>query len=111
MLRPAFAGEDGFPVLLPVTHLAAFRALAADRMPGELFEDLAATGVPGGSIDTGDPGVTHDVAVPRGELPPYAGPPEPADAHAHEWGAATADDPDDAPVPGPARLASDDPSS
>jgi len=102
--RPAFGGEDGFPVLLPVTHLAVLRALAPDRMPGELFTDLAAAGVLVRSIDTGDPGVTHDVSIPRADLPPYDGPPEPADAQAPEWGAAAADDPDDAPVPGPARL-------
>jgi len=109
VLRPAFGGEDGFPALLPVAHLAAFRALAADRMPGQLLEDLAAAGMPVRSIDTGDPGVTHDVSVSRGDLPPYDGPPEPADGHAHEWGAAAADDADDAPVPGPAHLSSVDP--
>ena len=98
VLRPAFGGEDGFPVLLPMAHLAAFRALAADRMPDELFRDLAATGVTVRSIDTGDPGVTHDVSVARAGLPPYDGPPEPADAHAHEWGAVAAADPDDATV-------------
>jgi hypothetical protein len=63
------------------------------------------------SIDTGDPGVTHDVSVMRAELPLYQGPPEPADAHAHEWGAAAADDPDDAPVPGSARIVSTKPGS
>ena len=104
VLRPAFGGEPGFPALLPMTHLAAFRALAPDRMPGELFLDLAAAGVPVRSIETGDPGVTHDVSVARAALPQYDGPPGPADAHAHEWGAAAADEPDDAPVPGSARL-------
>lgn len=105
VLRPAFRGEDGFPVLVPVAHLPALRSLPATRMPGELFGDLAAAGVPVRAIDTGDPGVTHDVSIPRADLPPYDGPPEPAGAHAHEWGAAAAEDPDDAPVPGPARLA------
>ena len=62
-------------------------------------------------IETGDPGVTHDVSVPRSELPTYDGPPEPPDATVHEWGAAVADDPDDAPVPGPARLSPTDPST
>jgi CTP:molybdopterin cytidylyltransferase MocA len=104
VLRPAFGGEDGFPVLLPISHLAVFRGLAPDRMPGELFLDLAAAGVPVRSIETGDPGVTHDVSITRAHLPAYDGPPEPADAHAHEWGAAAADDPDDAPVPGSERL-------
>jgi CTP:molybdopterin cytidylyltransferase MocA len=111
VLRPAFGGEDGFPVLLPMTRLAAFRALATTRMPGELFGDLAATGVPLRSVDSGDPGVTHDVSVTRADLPPYEGPPEPVGAPAHEWGAAAADDPDDAPVSGPARVASAKPDS
>jgi CTP:molybdopterin cytidylyltransferase MocA len=103
VLRPAFGGEPGFPVLLPMTRLAAFRALAPDRMPGDLFLDLAAAGVPVRSIETGDPGVTHDVTVPHGNLPPYDGPPEPADAHAHEWGAAAVDEPDQAAEPDPGR--------
>lgn len=107
VLRPAHDGEVGFPILLPVAHLAAFRALAADRMPGELFDDLALAGVPTRIVETGDPGVTHDVSVARSDLPPFDGPPEPADAHAHEWGAAAADEADDAPVPGPARMAAD----
>ncbi|MHB8891485.1 MAG: NTP transferase domain-containing protein [Candidatus Limnocylindrales bacterium] len=111
VLRPAWGGEDGYPILLPVAHLATFRSLAADRMPGDLFGDLAAAGVTVRSIDTGDPGVIHDVSVPRAQLPPYDGPPEPADAPVHEWGAAAVDDPDDAPVPGPARPGAADPIS
>ena len=107
VVRPTYRGDPGFPILLPVALLPAFRVLAADRMPGDLFADLAASGVPFRSLETGDPGVTHDVSVPRADLPPYEGPPEPADAHAHEWGAAAADEPDDAPVPGPTRLSSD----
>ena len=107
VVRPGYDGEPGWPVLVPVRHLEAFARLAADRMPGELFEDLEATGVPFRAVETGDPGVVHDVSTPRTGLPPYDGPPEPADAHAHEWGAAAADEPDDAPVPGPARLATD----
>ena len=111
VLRPAFGGATGFPALLPVVHLEAFRALAADRMPGELMEDLAAAGVPVRSIDTGDPGVTHDISTRRADLPPYDGPPEPDDNHAPEWGIASADDPDDAPVPGPALLSAVDPTA
>ena len=102
VVRPAYRGVAGFPALLPVRHLAAFRVLAADRMPDDLFADLAAGGVPGRTIDTGDPGVVLDVTVPRAKLPPYDGPPEPAPAP--EWGSAVADQPDDAPVPGPNRL-------
>ncbi len=101
VVRPSYRGEAGFPALLPVTHLEAFRALDVSRMPDELFADLEQAGVPSRLLETGDPGVTHDVSVPRRDLPPYDGPPEPADAHAHEWGVAAADVPDEAPVPGP----------
>ena len=73
-------------------------------MPPELFADLEASGVPFRDIETGDPGVSHDNSTPHADLPPYAGPPEPTDGHAHEWGSAAADEPDDAPVTGPARL-------
>ena len=102
VVRPAYRGEPGFPVLLPAGHLEAFRALAADRMPADLFADLAASGVPFRVVETGDPGVTSDVSVARADLPPYDGPPEPAETP--EWGSAVADELDDAPVPGPARL-------
>jgi CTP:molybdopterin cytidylyltransferase MocA len=102
VVRPAYRGEAGFPALLPVAHLAVFRALAADRMPDDLFADLEAAGVPSRVVDTGDPGVVHDVSVRLADLPPYDGPPEPAETP--EWGAAVADQPDDAPVPGPNRL-------
>ena len=37
VVRPAYRGEPGFPALLPVVHLDAFRGLAVDRMPGDLF--------------------------------------------------------------------------
>lgn len=104
VVRPAWNGEPGWPVLLPVTRLETFAGLSPDRMPPQLIADLEAAGVPVRIVETGDPGVTHDVSTPRADLPPYDGPPEPADAHAHEWGAAVADDPDDAPVTGPARL-------
>jgi CTP:molybdopterin cytidylyltransferase MocA len=92
--RPAWQGVAGWPALLPVAHLDAFRGLTADRMPDDLLDDLEAAGVPFRIIESGDPGVTHDVATPRAALPAYEGPPEPADPHAHEWGAATADQPD-----------------
>jgi CTP:molybdopterin cytidylyltransferase MocA len=106
-IRPSYSGEAGFPVLLPVAHLEAFRALGLDRAPSELFADLEAAGVPFRVVETGDPGVTHDVSIARADLPPYDGPPEPAEAP--EWGSAVADELDDAPVPGPARLSAADP--
>ncbi len=104
VVRPAYGSEPGWPVLVPLRYLDALRTLAPERMPEDLLDDLAAAGVPFRTIETGDPGVALDVGTPRGELPPFDGPPEPADAHGHEWGLATADEPDDAPVTGPARL-------
>lgn len=102
VVRPAYRGEPGFPVLLPVIHIDAFRGLAADRMPGDLFADLEALGVAFRVVDTGDPGVVIDISVPHEVLPSYDGPPEPADTP--EWGSAVADQPDDAPIAGPNRL-------
>ncbi len=109
VLRPAFGGEDGFPVLLPIALLPALRGLDVARTPDELVGDLAAAGLPVRSIDTGDPGVTHDVSIRHADLPPYDGPPEPADARAYEWGAAAADEADDVPASGPAHVAPVDP--
>lgn len=102
IIRPTYQGEPGFPVLLPVAHLDALRSLGPGLMPHDLFRGLEAAGVPFRTIETGDPGVTHDVTVPPGDLPPYDGPPEPAETP--EWGSAVADQADDEPVLGPARL-------
>lgn len=104
LVRPAYDGRAGFPALLPVVHLDALLGIAADRMPGEILEDLVEGGITVRGLDTGDPGVTIDVSTPRGELPPYDGPPEPADEVDRDWGAGLADLHDDGPVPGPSRL-------
>jgi len=104
LVRPAWQGEPGWPVLVPVAHLDALRGLSVDRMPGDLVDDLVATGIPLRVVETGDPGVTHDISTAATDLPAYDGPPEPADAHAHEWGAPAADAADDTPVAGPERL-------
>lgn len=87
LIRPAFEGEPGWPVLLPVTHLQAFRTLRNDRMPDELVEDAAAAGVPVRLLELGDPGVTHDIDVPRDALPAFRGPDEPVAGPPPEWGA------------------------
>ena len=86
MLRPAWHGEPGWPVLLPVAHLDALRAVAPDRMPPDVVADLVAT-VPSRIVEVGDPGVIHDVETPVSDLPAYEGPPEPPAGHTHEWGA------------------------
>lgn len=102
MLRAAYRGEAGWPVLLPLDRLAQLAELSAERMPDELIDDLIAAGVPARLIETGDPGVTHDVGVALDQLPDYEAPPEPAGGPAPEWGAAAAEMPDEGPLQGPA---------
>jgi CTP:molybdopterin cytidylyltransferase MocA len=86
MLRPAWRGEPGWPVLLPLLHLDALRAVATDRMPPEVIDDLAAA-VGSRLVEVGDPGVVHGVDTDPADLPPYEGPPDPPAGHTHEWGA------------------------
>ena len=102
LLRPTWDGEPGWPVLLPMAALEALRAVAANRIPPDILDDLIAAGVPERRVDLGDPGVAFDGRTPRADLPRYLGPTEPAADHGHEWGAALADAPDDGPLEGPA---------
>ena len=101
LLRPTWDGEPGWPVLLPLAALTALRGVAADRMPGDVLDDLIATGVADRLVELGDPGVAFDGRTPRADLPPYVGPEEPVAGHTHEWGAAQAEAPDDSPLEGP----------
>lgn len=103
LLRPSYQEKPGWPALLPIRHLPALRALAADRMPDDLLADLEAGGVAVRSLDLGDPGTTFDARTTRTELPPYVGPTGPPAGHVHEWGSAAADTPEDAPLDGPQR--------
>jgi CTP:molybdopterin cytidylyltransferase MocA len=102
LLRPTWDGEAGWPVLLPIKALDTLAGIGADRMPLDIVADLMAAGVAEIQVALGDPGVVLDRGTPRGELPAYVGPTEPAAGHVHEWGAALADQPDDAPLEGPA---------
>jgi CTP:molybdopterin cytidylyltransferase MocA len=86
ILRPAWHGEPGWPVLVPAVHLAALRAIPPDQMPPQVIDELVAT-VPSRIVEVGDPGVVHDVDTAPAELPPYEGPPDPPAGHTHEWGA------------------------
>lgn len=102
-LRPAYHGDAGWPVLLPVAALPAFGALSPSLMPDDLIDAfLASSTLAVRTLDLGDPGTTIDGETPREQLPPYEGPVQPASAHAHEWGAAAAATADDAPLAGPA---------
>jgi CTP:molybdopterin cytidylyltransferase MocA len=102
LLTPTYDEAAGWPILLPVAALPALHAVGADAMPPTIPSELVDAGVPQRLIALGDPGTTHDRDTPRSELPPYTGPSEPAGGHVHEWGAMTADGPDDGPLEGPA---------
>ena len=86
LLRPAWHGDPGWPILLPTEHLDALRAVAPDRMPPAVVDDLIAS-MPSRVIEMGDPGVAFDADTPQAELPAYEGPPDPPAGHTHEWGA------------------------
>ncbi len=102
LLRPTWDGEPGWPVLLPVPALDALRSVGAERMPPDILDDLIAGGLSELQVDLGDPGVAFDRRTPRVDLPAYVGPAGPPSDHVHEWGAALADAPEDAPLEGPA---------
>ncbi len=86
VLRPAWQGEPGWPVLVPLEHLSVLRAIAPDRMPPAVIEELVGA-VPTRTLEVGDPGVVHDADTAPEDLPSYEGPPVPLAAHTHEWGA------------------------
>lgn len=105
ILRPAYDGEAGWPALLPIAVADRISELSPSCMPDEILDDLAASGVPVVTVDTGDPGTTHDISVPPDALPPFDGPPRLDDGVEREWGAPAARLSDDAPPFGPSRSA------
>jgi CTP:molybdopterin cytidylyltransferase MocA len=102
VLRPAWEGTTGWPVLLPLAGLAALRAVRPEQAPADAIDDVVAAGNPDRLVELGDPGVAIDRATARADLPPYTGPAEPVAGHVHEWGAMQAESPDDGPLEGPA---------
>jgi CTP:molybdopterin cytidylyltransferase MocA len=102
IIRPAWQGRRGWPALVPVTAVDALRAVAADRMPDAVLDALQAGGLPELLLELGDPGTVHDASVSRADLPPYEGPAAPVGGTVREWGATVADEPDEAPLAGPA---------
>ena len=86
MLRPAWHGDPGWPVLLPIAHLETLRAVPPDHLPPMVIEDLAGT-IAMRVVEMGDPGVIHDADTAPEDLPTYEGPPDPPAGHSHEWGA------------------------
>lgn len=86
VLRPAWQGEAGWPVLVPLVHLDVLRAVSPDWMPPDVIDALVAA-VPSRIVDVGDPGVVLDASTAVADLPAYEGPPDPPAGHSHEWGA------------------------
>lgn len=102
ILRPRYGDEPGWPVLVPMSVLPLLRSRATNLMPDEILADTVSAGAKLETLDTGDPGVAHDISTAFEDLPAYDGPPEPAGGASPEWGAAAAEMPDDAPLEGPA---------
>jgi CTP:molybdopterin cytidylyltransferase MocA len=100
ILRPVHADRPGWPALLPIEQAGRLGGFPPSLSPDELLDALARD-IAISLFDTGDPGTVFDRATPIDELPPYAGPPEPA-RPAPEWGVSSADAPDDLPLEGPA---------
>jgi hypothetical protein len=85
VLRPSWADEAGWPVLVPLVHLEELRMLPPTLDPVEAVDALTGS-VPSRVVELGDPGVVFDAGTPEDELPPYEGPSVPAGGHVHEWG-------------------------
>lgn len=102
ILRPAYDGTAGFPVLVPMSAARNLSAIGPDRMPDAVIDDIAAAGTAIHDRELGDPGTVLGRDTARADLPPYVGPSEPPLAHTHEWGAALADEAEDRPLEGPA---------
>ncbi|MGA3029856.1 MAG: NTP transferase domain-containing protein [Candidatus Limnocylindrales bacterium] len=86
IVRPAFAGQPGFPILVPISLLSRLEkrtGLHGD----EAVASLIAEGVPVRVLELGDPGIVYDLATPRSSLPGYQGPPQPAAGPPPEWNA------------------------
>jgi hypothetical protein len=98
VIRPAFHGVAGWPILLPVERLEGFRGLPAELMPDDLAARFAEQ-APVRLVELGDPGTVLGLDTPRRSLPPFEGPPEPPAAQHHEWGSPAAAGPDEPPSP------------
>jgi hypothetical protein len=101
LITPAYHGQRGWPVLVPVSAAGALAGMPSELMPDAVLDGLRSDGLPELLLEVGDPGTVLDASVARTDLPPYEGPPTPVGEHIREWGAAVAEEPDDAPMAGP----------
>jgi CTP:molybdopterin cytidylyltransferase MocA len=85
IVRPAYLGQTGFPILVPAT-LTERLAAQVGRHGAEAVDALITEGVPVRILELGDPGIVFDIGTPRSELPGYQGPPQP-DGPSPEWNA------------------------
>ena len=85
IVRPAYGGRAGFPILLPAALTERLAAQIGLR-GAEAVDALIAEGAPVRLLELGDPGIVFDIAPPRSELPAYQGPPQP-DSPPPEWNA------------------------
>ncbi|MFI5258528.1 MAG: NTP transferase domain-containing protein [Candidatus Limnocylindrales bacterium] len=86
IVRPAYGGASGFPILVPISFLDRLEkraGLHGEDAVAALIADGAAVRV----IELGDPGIVYDLATPRSDLPGYQGPAQPAAGPAPEWNA------------------------
>jgi len=100
LLRPTFRGVPGWPILVPVEHLAVLRSLSPGLAPDAIPDALGAI-VRSRMVELGDPGAVLGLDTPRGAMPPFEGPPEPPVGQRHEWGALVASGPGEAPTEEP----------
>jgi CTP:molybdopterin cytidylyltransferase MocA len=79
ILRPAYKAQGGFPILVPLALMDQLGAQSG-KHGEEAIAEIVARGAPQKLLELGDPGIVHDIATPRSELPPYQGPDRPANA-------------------------------
>jgi len=86
VVRPAYAGQAGFPILLPIILTERLAGQAGLHGP-EAVAAVIAEGVAVRLIELGDPGIVYDLSSPRSALPAYQGPPDPVAGPPPEWNA------------------------
>ena len=91
IIRPTYAGQAGFPILVPLA-LTERLAAQAGRHGAEAVAALIAEGVPVRELELGDPGIVSDIGTPRSSLPEYQGPPQPVAGAPPEWNSELAAD-------------------